>query len=278
MYKAMNAVIQLFRPVTSFMAGLAVFVAAFIGAGLDIGIYASSVILAIIVAFFFTSAGSTLNDYFDRDIDLINHPERPIPSGRIKPRQALVLSVIIFSIVIVLAWFINVICFFIVLLELLFVVNYEKFLKNKGLAGNLVISTQTALAFVFGGAAVNKIEITIILALLAFFSILGREIVKDIEDIKGDVNRHTLPIKIGGKNAGIIAIFFVCIAIVMSPLPYHPLGIFNLLYIPLITIADLVLIFSFPFISKNPKLARKILKVGMLSAIFAFIIGGITSS
>jgi hypothetical protein len=37
-------------------------------------------------------AGMALNDYADRDVDRVERPERPIPSGRVTPRQALTLA------------------------------------------------------------------------------------------------------------------------------------------------------------------------------------------
>ena len=272
----MLSVLQLFRPITSFMASLAVFASAFIAAGFELNQYLFPLTIGVIVAFLFTSSGNTINDYFDRDIDRINHPERPIPSGKIKPFNAFLLSIIIFSIIIALSWFISTLCFFIVILEIIFVFSYEKFLKKKGFLGNIMISIQTGFAFVFGGAIVNKIEITIILALLAFFAILGREIVKDIEDREGDFDRMTLPKKIGVKNSGILSSLLIILAIAMSPLPLYPFGIFTLSYLPLIVVADIILISAIPIIIKNPRLSRKILKYGMILAMIAFIIGSIT--
>lgn len=37
-------------------------------------------------------AGMALNDYADRDLDAVERPERPIPSGRVRPGQALGLA------------------------------------------------------------------------------------------------------------------------------------------------------------------------------------------
>lgn len=273
----MLSILQLFRPLTSFMASLAVFASAFIAAGFEINQYLIPLTLGMIVAFLFTSSGNAINDYFDRDIDRINHPERPIPSGKIKPFNAFLLSIIIFAMIVSLSWFINLLCFLIVILEIIFVFCYEKFLKKKGFVGNIMISVQTGFAFVFGGAIVNKIEITTILALLAFFAILGREIVKDIEDKEGDFDRMTLPKKIGVKNSSILSSVLIILAIVMSPLPLYPLGIFTLYYLPLIVIADLILISAIPNIVKNPRLSRKILKYGMILAMIAFIVGSMTT-
>ncbi|PKM92058.1 MAG: digeranylgeranylglyceryl phosphate synthase, partial [Euryarchaeota archaeon HGW-Euryarchaeota-1] len=51
--------------------------------GSSINLYLSIMLIAAAAIFLFSSAGNVLNDYFDREIDKINHPERPIPSNRV---------------------------------------------------------------------------------------------------------------------------------------------------------------------------------------------------
>jgi 4-hydroxybenzoate polyprenyltransferase len=41
------------------------------------------------------AAGTTLNDYFDADVDAVERPERPIPSGRVAPAEALAVGVVL---------------------------------------------------------------------------------------------------------------------------------------------------------------------------------------
>jgi len=60
---------------------------------------------------------------------------------------------------------------------------------------------------------IKSIELTLIFVLLAFFSTLARELVKDIEDVNGDKihNLKTLPILLGIKTSkGISIIFLFC--------------------------------------------------------------------
>ena len=275
----MNPYISLSRPLTSLMIGLAVLASALIGVGADIYKYAIPVFLGFIIAFLFGIAGNAINDYLDKENDKINHPERPIPSGKLKSNQVLFFSLFFFIISFILSIFLSLLvgfaALFIVLIAFLSQFAYEKKYKHEKMIGNMLIGAQTALAFIFGGVVVGKTWITSILAIAVFLSIAGREIVKDIEDVKGDKDRVTLPMKIGVKKAGIIASISIVSAVLISPLPYYPLHQFGWQYLFVISIADVLFISSIPVIFKNAKLARRMLKFAMLIAILAFIVGAI---
>ena len=70
-----------------------------------------------------------------------------------------------------------------------------------------------------------------VLFLLAALAITAREIVKDIEDIEGDKveGADTLPIRVGAKKAGYLAVFIGLLAVLLSPLPYFSLCVFALI-------------------------------------------------
>lgn len=74
----MNPYVEIIRPGNVIMAIIAVILVAILAKSVDIPI-----ILAMLAVFFAMSAGNVINDYFDYKIDLINKPQRPIPSGRI---------------------------------------------------------------------------------------------------------------------------------------------------------------------------------------------------
>ncbi|MCK5560911.1 MAG: UbiA family prenyltransferase [Thermoplasmata archaeon] len=260
------------------------FIGALIGIGLEVVSpeYYIDVISAIVVAAFFMASGNILNDYFDREIDKTNHPERPIPMGQVSPENAFYSSIAIFICVITIAFFINLISFIITIVAIGLMIGYETSLKNQGFIGNLTISTLVALLFIFGGAAVNETTTVLILALLAFFATLSREVIKDIEDLEGDVTRDTIPKTIGIKNAGIIAAISLVIAVFLSPLPIIPeiipfLNIkqFDIYYFYVVLIADIIFGTTILYIFKNPHLAQNTLKLGMVVALAAFIVGGI---
>ncbi len=259
------------------MIGLAVFTSALIGAGFRINEYATPVFLGFAVAFLFGIAGNAINDYLDRDSDKINHPDRPIPSGKLKPDRALHFSVIFFIISLALSFVLSSIvgytALLVVVIALASQIAYEIRFKHEKIIGNIIIGSQTALAFIFGGVVVGSAGITGIIAVAVFLSITGREVVKDIEDVKGDKDRTTLPMKLGVKKAGIVAALLIILAVLISPLPYYPLRQFGWEYLLVVSLADILFIGSIPMIFKDAKQARRLLKFAMLIAIFAFIAG-----
>ncbi len=275
----MKAQIQLLRPMNCVMVAAAVAIGALIATGLE-GIegHYSTLGLACIVAFFFTGAGNALNDYYDRDIDGINHPTRPIPSGIIKADRALHTAFVLFLVSLILAFFINNIAFLIVVANLIVMVSYEIFFKAKGTAGNMTIAWLTGTAFLFGGAAVGAVQKTYVLAVLAFLATVGREIAKDIEDIKGDIGRHTLPMKIGTKKAAYAASSSIVCGILISPIPFLS-GIFtkegSMYYLPLIAVADAIFIYCILLLLSGKNKASTPIKGAMLIALLAFLAGGI---
>ncbi len=121
-------------------------------------------------------------------------------------------------------------------------------------------------------------EKTLILAVLAFLATLGREIAKDIEDIKGDKGRFTLPMEFGTKNAGIMASSAIAFSVLISPIP--PIsGVFSgegsMYYIPIIILADAIFIYCIFLLLKGRNNASTPIKGGMLVALLAFLAGGI---
>ena len=83
-------------------------------------------------------------------------------------------------------------------------------MKNQGFAGNIIVAFLSAISFTFGGAAVGNPFASVHLSLITFFLFTGRETLKDVQDVKGDVlYRTTLPMKIGEKNAAIVGSVFL---------------------------------------------------------------------
>ena len=95
-------------------------------------------------------------------------------------------------------------------------------LKHKGLLGNLAISLLIGIVIVFGAAAVNGISSPLvwIVALVAMLVNAAREIVKDIEDEEGDVDRETLPKVVGAERARAIAQLLIIASFIPIVAPY----------------------------------------------------------
>lgn len=271
------AVLGLLRLGNCIMGALGALLAAVICAGPDqLPDYALEVALSMVVVVLFTGAGNALNDYFDREVDKVAHPERPIPKGLVAPGSALALSVAMFSATVLVSVFVNTWSFVIVVSSILFMVAYETLLKAEGLAGNLVISWLTGALFLFGGAAVEGMEVAWVLAALAFLATLGREVVKDVQDVEGDRgSRTTLPMRIGAERAGLVASASFVLAVVLSPLPYL-LDMLSVWYVPAVVAADAMFIYCAAIHFSDPKRGQKAAKLAMMVALVAFLLGGIT--
>jgi len=144
------------------------------------------------------AAGYIINDYYDVKIDLINKPERVIVGRGVSRRYAILLhsalSMVGILFGLVLNWKIGALNFFSVFMLWL----YSNLLKRLPFVGNFVVAFLTAgsiaipwLLYPFAG----KTNI-LIYTMFAFFTTLVREIIKDMEDLKGDntFGCKTLPI------------------------------------------------------------------------------------
>jgi len=234
--------------------------------------------LTFVTVFLFTAAANTLNDYFDRNVDKVSHPNRPIPSGRVSPQNALLFSLALTIPFFPLSLMINVECFLVILAAEALIISYEKRFKREGLIGNLQISLLGAFLFLYGGFAAyggdfNSIARAGVAALLAFLAMLGREITKDIEDMAGDLReRKTLPMRIGVSRAGAVGASAFILASVLSLLPYL-LGILGLYYLLLVLVADGIFVTCALLITSRPAQISNLSKVGMAVAFVAFAAG-----
>jgi len=259
------------------MAGLAVIIGAMIA---STTFFTIPVLLASLVAFLVCGAGNVINDYFDYEADKINNPSRPLPSGKISLSKAYAYAISLFFIGVLLSFGINIYAFTIALLNSLLLYIYPWRVKEKGgLSKNLLVSYLVASPFLFGGVSAGETaewRATLIFVFLAFFANTSREIIKDIEDIRGDV-ANTLPKKVGIKTSCKIAFLFTFLAVILSPLP-SLLGYLNLYYLLLVGIADVIFLYTTLSFMHNPsieraKITQRRIKLGMIFALIAFVVG-----
>jgi len=234
--------------------------------------------LVIVAGFLVTAAGNAINDYFDVDIDAVNKPSRPIPSGQVKLSHALYFSLALFTLGTALACVINQICGTIALANSLLLIYYAKTLKRTVLFGNISVAYLTGSTFLFGGAVFGLagLKTLAVLFLLATFATIAREIVKDIEDMEGDKmdGAYTLPIKVGAKNSAYIAAFIGFLAVMLSPLPYLQ-SMLGSTYLYIVAFADVffaVAVFEI-IVRNNAARSSKLFKLAMAFALISFLAG-----
>lgn len=248
---------------------------AFIAAGTSVVHHSWKLAVASAAVFLFIAAGNSLNDYIDREVDRRAHPNRPIPSGRVRAENAFILSGFMFSLAVGLSLFLDWISLTIVVVALVAMLLYEFNFKRRALSGNLMIAGLTGALFLLGGAVVGVPERTVIIAAMAFLATLGREVVKDMEDMESDFDRRTLPQAIGRRRAGVIGSLAFLLAVALSVEPYLS-GYLGVGYMATVAIADGIFIYSSLILFRSPRKGQNWAKVGMLIALLAFLLGGLT--
>ncbi len=267
-----RGLLELTRPVNAVAAGGLTFIGAFIAGGaLTSPFNAGAAIVATVVA---TAAGNAINDYFDRDIDRINAPDRPIPRGAVSARSALAFSLVLFAVAVGLALTLPVAAIAIAAVNLLLLITYTTFFKGLPGAGNAVVAYLGGSTFLFGGAAVGSLVTPAILFVLAALATFTREIVKDVEDIEGDEAEglRTLPIAVGRSRALWLGVVLLVVAVVASPVPYLD-GTFGLAYLAVLVPADALMVYAAAESFRDPTRGQTLLKYGMFVAAAAFVVG-----
>lgn len=263
------------------MASLAVFIGFILASNfLHTDFSIEKIFLGLASAFLVTGAGNTINDYFDYKIDKKNSPDRPIPSGEISRNKALFLSITLFLIGISASIFLNYLCFLLALFNSFLLFFYARNLKGIPLIGNFSVGYLVGSTFLFGALILEKIEVTMILFILATFSTIGREIAKDIEDIEGDKSLvKTVATEYGINTSSKLATVFSSFAVIISPLPYL-LDYLGLSYLIIVLIADFLFVLAIKnlFTNQNIKSAHKFQKYSkyaMSVSLISFLIGSI---
>jgi 4-hydroxybenzoate polyprenyltransferase len=158
------------------------------------------------------AAGYTINDYYDVKIDLINKPERVVIGKGIPRRYALlfhtILSLTGIAIGFLLNWKIGVLNFTCAFLLWL----YSNALKRLPFIGNFTVGFLTGLSiFIVNFLYPPLLVLTAIYSLFAFFITIVREIIKDLEDLRGDdtFGCKTLPVVWGIRKTKVFTYFLL---------------------------------------------------------------------
>ena len=239
-----NAYLQLIRPELPISAGVCVLVGQVIALGQLPPILTA--ILGFVLGFFLSSSAMVFNDIFDVEVDRINTPEKPIPSGRISIQEAKGLGIITAIIAWVIALIMDPFILFLslVLWGLGFLYNWK--LKSLGLAGNLIVRLNVGMTIIIGAISVGKISSPMvwIFAGIAFFFDLAEEIAGDAMDMEGDKQRdsRSLAILYRRKTALTVSGVLFVLVLVLSWVPVL-LGERNLAYILPIGVMDILIIY-----------------------------------
>ena len=278
--KTLLAKIKILRPLNLTIGAFTVIITASILKKMDLF---SVWFTALCVVVFYNSAANAINDYFDLETDRINRPNRPLISGDVKPQNALLLAIILFTIGTILAFTLTFTATFIaVAIALPLMIFYSIWFKGMPLVGNLIIALILGLTFLFVGAALQDIKTMMIPASLAFGLTAVRELVKDISDVEGDrkVNLKTFPIATSIKDAWILVAFFATLIGIGAIVPYV-IGKYNYVYIIFVLFGvEIPLLLTVFSAMKSPtiitaKRIAQLLKFSTIAGVFAVWLGSI---
>lgn len=260
-------------------------------------LFTISVISTILIA----AAGYMINDYFDVKTDKINHPETVVVDVVIKRRWVMVMHVVFNAIGLLMGVFLALKCHHLSLLlfqllSILLLWFYSTHFKKQLLVGNLVVSLLTATIpvmpmvyeyYLYSGAdsvmallARNMIRYLIVIVFaysaFAFLTSFAREVIKDMEDYKGDVQTgcKTMPIVWGIITSKVVTFFTILICIgllLLAQYKFYKEHLFLAIYYIGILVIIPLLVLLFLTIkartSKDFKVASLLLKFIMLSGI-----------
>ena len=277
--KKINGMVRLFRPELPFAAGICVTTGQIIASGKLPPL--STGILGFICVFAISSSALILNDYFDYEVDLINAPKRPLPSGAVSRREVIGLTAATTAAGLSAGWALGFNALLIGVIFWLIGFLYNWRYKQTGLPGNLMVCASVGVTFIFGAVTMeapwNPIVWTF--ALMAFCIDLGEEIAGDAMDMEGDKKRGSRSIALlkGKRFALRMTVSLWSLVILLSGLPIW-MGWLGVSYLVMIVITDGVMVyFSIRLLqSQTPQSGRKAMRgayIGATIGILAFLIG-----
>jgi len=215
-----RAVLELFKPVTWFPPVWA-FVCGVVASGSAIDGRWGLVALGLLLAGPMVCATSqAVNDWFDRHVDAINEPNRPIPSGRIPGRMGLYIAILWTGLSLLVGALLGFWGFIATVVALLLAWAYSApplRLKLNGWWGNLACGLSyetlpwiTAAAVMSGGAPTVYV---LILATLYGLGAHGIMTLNDFKSIEGDTRTgvRSLPVQLGAERAALVACWVMAV-------------------------------------------------------------------
>ncbi len=274
------AFIELTRPFSYPIPIAGGLVGALVAAGHNPG--AVILLPAIVLPLLGYSAGQIMNDYIDRHSDEFNAPHRPIPSGRITPKEALTMAGALYVIFIIASLLINFYAGAITIIAVIFAASYS-LLKKFGGVANIIFPVITSLIAPYASLVTTGTipPAVVLIAVTIFFYDLGMNIIGTFKDIEGDriSGVCTLPVRIGPYRAAVIVAVASAISIIIAFMPYYfgylKAGYFIPLFIALIfTIKSRFSLLKDPTSSTGYK-ALKDSRIGLIVLYSSFIAGAL---
>ena len=179
---------------------------------------------ALAIAMFGYFAGMIKNDYFHRETDTRTNPERPLPSNRLTPKQALVPASIIYALCVLCGFWLSVKAGLLVIALVAISHLYNAIFKAKGILGSLTLPLGIGLLSVFGALVVSDKVPRLVWYAFGATTLydLGTHITTTFKDISRDkqLGITTTPVQLGIRPALLLSATATILAFVIALLPY----------------------------------------------------------
>lgn len=188
---------------------------------------------------FIAAGGYVINDYYDVKIDYVNNPERVVVGKTIHRRFAILFHIALSALGIFVGLFISWKLAMVNFVSVAVLWVYSNLLKRLPFIGNFTVALLTGASITVIILLYNtNMVLILIYALFSFFMTLVREIIKDMEDLKGDntYGCKTLPIVWGIRKTK-IALYLLILFFSVT------VGVINQLYVKLDVIYFVMLLF-----------------------------------
>ena len=182
------------------------------------------VAVALVIALFGYFAGMIKNDYFHHETDKQTNPERPLPSQRLTPQQAIVPASLIYGLCVIGGFLLNPPTGFLVMGLVAISHLYNAIFKAKGILGSLTLPLGIGLLSIFGACVVSGTVPRLVWYAFAATTLydLGTHITTTFKDLSRDkqLGILTTPLQIGIRPALWVSAIATVLAFAIAFLPY----------------------------------------------------------
>ncbi|MHC1679815.1 MAG: UbiA family prenyltransferase [Methanomassiliicoccales archaeon] len=276
-----RSLLGLIKPELPVAAGVCVVV----GQALGLGEMpeAGLALLGFLIGFLISGSEMVSNDLFDLDVDKVNHPERPLPSGKVSAKEVIALTAILSlgGLLIAASQGPLVLAFTALIWVMGMLYNWR--LKSLGLPGNAIVAFSVGATFLLGGIMADRLDIGLVwtFALMAALFDLAEEVSGGVMDAEGDTLRGSRSLAIlYGRNAALTVVTALFSAFIVLGLIPYAMGWLGLPYLALIMMADAAVIYLVTRLwrSDTPEQGRRVQRMlylimtGFIMAIFLVVV------